>query len=82
MQGHGMADQPVQQRIVVPFTGHVIGEGFNSDAVERVGTALNVGRVGEDPIAPGQTAVFKFQMLTSQASLGKALNIGAELEAR
>ena len=48
-----MADQPVQQRIVVPFTGHVIGEGFNSDAVERVGTALNVGRVAEDPIAPG-----------------------------
>jgi hypothetical protein len=74
--------QPARQRIVVPFTGHVIGEGFNSDSVERVGTALNVGRVGEDPIAPGQTAVFSFRMLTSQASFEKSLNIGAELEAR
>ena len=77
-----MAEQPVRQRIVVPFSGHVIGEGFNSDTVERVGTALDVGRTGEDPIAPGQTADFRFQMLTSQASLEKALNIGAELEAR
>jgi hypothetical protein len=82
--GVHMAGQtvPARQRIVVPFTGQVIGEGFNSDTAERVGTALSVGRVGEDPIAPGQTAAFKFQMLTSQASLEKALNIGAEIEAR
>jgi hypothetical protein len=77
-----MADQPAPQRIVVPFNGHVIGEGFNSDTVERVGVALDVATVGEDPQAPGQTAVFKFDMVTSQASLEKALNIGAELEAR
>lgn len=77
-----MADQLAPQRVVVPFSGHVIGEGFNSETVQRVGTALNVGAVGEDPVAPGQTAVFKFQMVTSQASLEKALNIGAELDAR
>lgn len=77
-----MADQPAPQRIVVPFNGHVIGEGFNSDTVERVGVGLDVARIGEDPQAPGQTAVFKFDMVTSQASLEKALNIGAELEAR
>jgi hypothetical protein len=77
-----MPGEPVRQRIVVPFNGHVIGEGFNSDTVERVGTGLTVPTVGDDPIAPGQTAVFKFQMLTSQASLEKALNIGAEVEAR
>jgi hypothetical protein len=71
-----------QQRIVVPFTGHVIGEGFNSETVERVGTGLVVGATGNDPQAPGQAAVFKFQMLTSQSSLEKALNIGAELDAR
>lgn len=35
-----------------------------------------------DQQAPGQTAVVKFDMVTSQASLEKALNIGAELEAR
>ena len=82
-RGHWrMADQPAPQRIVVPFNGHVIGEGFNSDTVERVGVGLDVGSIGEDPQAPGQTAVFKFDMVTSQASLEKSLNIGAELEAR
>lgn len=45
---------PARQRIVVPFTGQVIGEGFNSDTAERVGTGLSVGRVGEDPVAPGR----------------------------
>jgi hypothetical protein len=30
----------VRQRITVPFTGHVIGEGFNSKIVERVGLGL------------------------------------------
>jgi hypothetical protein len=71
-----------QQRIVVPFDGHVIGEGFNSQTVTRVGTALDVAKVGEDPAASGQSASFKFQMLTSQASLEKSLNMGAELEGR
>jgi hypothetical protein len=72
----------VRQRITVPFAGHVIGQGVNSDTAERVGTGLSVAQVGEDPVAPGQTAVFKFQMLTSQASLERALRIGAEVEAR
>lgn len=77
-----MPAERVRQRIVVPFDGHVIGEGFNSDTVERVGTGLTVPTVGDDPLASGQTAVFRFRMLTSQASLEKALNIGAEVEAR
>jgi hypothetical protein len=77
-----MAGAPPRQRIVVPFTGHRIGEGFNSDTAERVGVALDVPSVGEDPVAPGQTASFKFLMLTSQESFEKALNIGVEVEAR
>jgi Leucine Rich repeats (2 copies) len=77
-----MAGLRARQRIVVPFDGHVIGEGFNSETVTRVQTGLNVARVGEDPVATGQTASFKFQMLTSQGSLEKALNASAELEAR
>lgn len=48
-----MAEQQGPQRIVVPFNGHVIGEGFNSTTVERVGVALDVGDVGEDEQAPG-----------------------------
>lgn len=80
--GRQMADQQSPQRIIVPFNGHVIGEGFNSDTVERVGVALDVAKVGEDSQAPGQSAVFKFDMVTSQSSFEKSLNIGAELEAR
>ena len=52
---------PAQQRIVVPFTGQAIGEGFNSGPAERVGTDLSVARVGEEParhplIAAGKLA--------------------------
>jgi hypothetical protein len=72
----------VRQRITVSFDGHVIGEGFNSKTVERVGTGLNPATVGEDSVAPGQSADFKFQMLTSQDSLEKALNVGAQVDAR
>ena len=72
----------VRQRITVPFTGHVIGEGFNSKTVERVGGGLVPEEVGEDEQAPGQSAAFKFLMLTSQDSLEKALNIGAQIDAR
>ncbi|WP_117215279.1 leucine-rich repeat domain-containing protein [Allorhizocola rhizosphaerae] len=72
----------VQQRIVVPFSGHVIGQGFNSETGERVGTGLEVREMGEDKTASGQQADFRFQMLTSQRSLEKALNFGAEVDAR
>ena len=49
--------QPVSQRIVVPFDGHVIGQGVNSETAERVGMGLNAGQVGEDTAADGQTAL-------------------------
>src|SRR5215208_2788065 len=77
-----MAGLPVRQRIVVPFNGHVIGQGFNSDTAERVGTGLKPPTVGEDTQAGGQTGDFRFHMLTSQQSLEKSLNISAEIEAR
>ncbi len=59
-----------------------IGQGFNSDTGERVGTALDVGVIGEDVEADGQTAIFSFDMVTSQQSLESALHISADLEAR
>ena len=55
-----MADQPARQRIIVPFDGHVIGEGFNSDLAERVGTAIAAAQTGEDTFADGQDASFRF----------------------
>lgn len=33
---------PARQRIVVPFDGHVIGQGFNSDTAERVDSKRQV----------------------------------------
>jgi hypothetical protein len=72
----------VRQRIRVPFDGHLIGQGFNSDTGERVGTGLAVGEVGEDSAADGQTASIRFHMVTSQQSMESSLNIGAEIEAR
>src|SRR5262249_47629364 len=72
----------VRQRITVPFNGHIIGEGYNSDSGERVGTALSVGQQGEDTQADGQIASFSYTMVTSQESLESALNISAELDAR
>ena len=73
---------PSVQRSVIPFNGHVIGEGFNSETGERVSPGLDVREVGSDPIAGGQRADFSFHMLTSQRSFEKALNFGAELDAR
>jgi len=70
------------QRIIVPFTGQRIGDGFNSQTMTRVGTGLTVGPVGEDPVAPGQSAVFRFVMLTSQDHLEESLNFSAEIDAR
>jgi hypothetical protein len=80
-----MPDSPtgvVQQRIIVPFEGHIIGQGVNSDTCERVGTGLKAGSEGEDQQADGQNATFKFQVITDQQSLESALNISADVEAR
>jgi hypothetical protein len=73
---------PIRQRIRVPFDGHVIGQGFNSDTGERVGTGLTVAQVGEDQAADGQIATLRFHVVTSQQSMESSLNISAEIEAR
>src|SRR5438105_11921931 len=72
---------PVSERIVVPFDGHRIGQGFNTDSGERVGTGLTAGQVGEDPNTDGQLAHFFFDTVTSQQALEESLNINAEVEA-
>jgi len=77
-----MPGTPAQQRITVPFAGHIIGQGVNSDTCERVGTALTVGSEGEDSQADAQTATFSFNVVTSQQSLESSMNIDAEIDAR
>ena len=71
-----------QQRIVAPFAGHVIGEGISEDTLERVGTGVDAGSEGEDVLADGQVAEFKFRMVTSQQSLEEELSIGVGVDAR
>lgn len=71
-----------QQRIVAPFAGHVIGEGISEDTLERVGTGVRAGEEGEDSLADGQVAEFKFRMVTSQQSLEEELDIGVGVDAR
>jgi hypothetical protein len=73
---------PVRQRIQAPFDGHVIGQGFNSETGERVGTGLTIGQIGEDQVADGQITTIRFHMVTSQQSMESSLNISAEIEAR
>lgn len=72
----------IRQRIVVPFGGHVIGQGFNSETMERVGTGLTPQTQGDDPVADGQQAIYRFRMITSQDALEKALNFNADVDAR
>ena len=71
-----------QQRIVAPFAGHVIGEGISENTLERIGTGVRAAMEGEDALADGQTAEFKFRMVTSQQSLEEELNIGVGIDAR
>ena len=79
---NGVVDMATQQRIVVPFAGHRIGEGVSANTLERVGTGVVAESEGEDALAGGQTAEFKFRMVTSQSSLEEELKIGVGVDAR
>lgn len=70
------------KRIVAPFAGHVIGEGISANTLERIGVGVKAGSIGEDSVADGQIADFKFRMVTSQQSLEDELKIGVGIDAR
>ena len=57
------------QIIVIPFDGQEIGQGYNSDTRESIGTGLSVANVSEDPAADGQVVTTLFEIVTSQESL-------------
>jgi hypothetical protein len=60
----------------------VIGEGISANTLERIGVGVKAGSVGEDLVADGQIADFKFRMVTSQQSLEDELKIGVGIDAR
>jgi hypothetical protein len=72
----------MSQVIVIPYDGQEIGQGYNSETRESVGTALNVASVAEDPAANGQQVTTLFQSVTSQESLMEALGISASVDIR
>lgn len=72
----------MKQTKVVAFDDHRIGQGYNSQTQEKVGTPLIVDGAGEDPLADGQRVDNSFELVTTQESLMTALGIDVSLDAR
>src|SRR6266536_5834948 len=72
----------MSQVIRTPFDDHEIGQGFNVDTRERVGTGLTVSSISEDPNVNGVVVRTSFQSVTTQESLVEALGISASVDAR
>jgi hypothetical protein len=71
-----------QQVIVIPFSGQLIGQGYNSDTGENVGTALEVDSIFEDSSADAQDAATAFESVATQDSLKEALGFSSSLDVR
>jgi hypothetical protein len=72
----------MSQIIRTPFDDHEIGQGFNVESRERLGTALTVNSVSEDPLVDGAVVRTSFQIVTTQESLLEALGVSASVDAR
>jgi hypothetical protein len=70
------------QIIIIPHDGQEIGQGYNSDTRESIGTGLTLANVSEDPTADGQVVTTVFNSVTSQESLMESLGISASLDVR
>ena len=72
----------MNQVIVVPFNDQEIGQGFNFDSRENLGTGLSVSNISEDPVADGQIVRTAFVSVTTQSSLMESLGISASSDVR
>jgi hypothetical protein len=70
------------QVITIPFEGQEIGQGYNSETRENIGTGLQVANISEDKAADGQIVTTSFVSVTSQESLLDALGISASADVR
>jgi DNA-binding transcriptional regulator LsrR (DeoR family) len=64
-----------QQVIVIPFSGQLIGQGYNSETGENVGTALEVDSVFEDTATDAQDGTTTFESVETQDSLKESTTI-------
>src|SRR3954454_12167115 len=74
--------QMVQQVITIPFCGQLIGQGYNSETGESVGTALEFDGVFEDPATDAQGAQTQFESVDTQDDLMASLGIAASTDVR
>lgn len=70
------------QTILIAFGGQEIGQGYNSETRESIGTGLTVASISEDPAANGQEVTTIFESVTSQESLMESLGISASTDVR
>src|SRR5262249_31449937 len=66
----------------IPFSGQLIGQGYNSDTGETVGTALEIDSVFEDSSTDAQTASTAFELVETQDSLLESLGVSASVDGR
>jgi hypothetical protein len=71
-----------QQVITIPFSGQLIGQGYNTETGESVGTALEFDAVFEDTSTDAQTASTMFESVETQDSLKESLGISASGDVR
>jgi hypothetical protein len=72
----------MQQIISIPFSGQLIGQGYNSETGESVGTALEADSVFEDSSTDAQTSSTQFESVETQDSLKESLGISASADVR
>lgn len=72
----------MNQTLIIPFNDQRIGQGFNFDTRENVGTALSAATITEDPLVNGQIVRTSFLSVTTQESLMDSLGISASADAR
>ncbi len=72
----------MSQIIIIPFNDQEIGQGFNFESREAVGTGLSVANVSEDPNANGQIVRTSFNSVTTQESLMESLGVSVSADAR
>lgn len=70
------------QVITIPYDGQEIGQGYNSETRQSIGTGLNVANISEDPVANGQEVTTIFESVSSQESLMESLGISASVDVR
>src|SRR4051794_32840730 len=78
----GEAGVMTEQISLIPFSGQLIGQGYNSETGENVGTPLSVESVFEDASTDAQTAGTSFEMVTTQDALKESLGISASADGR